>query len=73
MGDWRIGRYRWKFCAVRHEAGKRHRHTLGTTDRETADRLIRELNRKSQPQARTVGRFGKPTRKTCKDAQCWRP
>lgn len=52
--EWRLGRYRGKFCAVRYdETGQRHRHTLGTTDRGEAERLIRRLQH-AKPTVATV-------------------
>lgn len=42
---WRLGRYRGRFCAVRGSGAARERHTLGTQDRTTAERLLRDLNR----------------------------
>lgn len=42
---WRLGRYRGKWAAIRGSGGARERHTLGTADRPTAERMLRDLNR----------------------------
>lgn len=56
MGDWKLRWFRGAFAAVRYENGKRHRHTLGTTDKAEAQRLIEQLNRaETTPEdARTI-------------------
>jgi len=44
MRDYRIGRYRGAYCVTwRDPDGTRHRHTLGTNDRATAESLIRQF------------------------------
>lgn len=43
MSDYRLGRYRGRFCVVWYEDGTRHRHTLGTNDRAVAERLLRQF------------------------------
>ena len=40
MPDYRLGRYRGKFAVVWYADGRRHRHTLGTSDRREAERLL---------------------------------
>ena len=41
--EYKLGRYRGKFCAICYEGGKRRRHSLRTTDRREAERRLRHL------------------------------
>lgn len=57
MSDYSLQRYRGKFAIVFHEAGRRHRHSLGTTDRATAEAAARHFwqRRSIGGEAHTVG------------------
>lgn len=57
MSDYSLQRYRGKLAIVWNESGRRHRHSLGTTDRASAEAAARAFWQKRSfgGQAHTVG------------------
>lgn len=52
MPDYKLGRLRGKYCVTWWEDGKRHRHSLGTDDRESAQAALTTFRREADRPAR---------------------